>query len=124
MQSGVVVYVRGILYAMITRPTKQRQFKRYEPLPDFGKRRFNWKLAGIIAGVVVLTALLTRFVDAVHYSKLLFQQQSDQQAQSEASSKDLLTILHAVPATLSCDQLQTNFAAQQCHTHNAAVSGR
>ncbi|HEX3569176.1 MAG TPA: hypothetical protein VHT70_05920 [Candidatus Saccharimonadales bacterium] len=104
--------------------TKQRQFKRYEPLPDFGKRRFNWKWAGIIAGVVVLTALLTRFVDAVHYSKLLFQQQNDQQAQSEASSKDLMTILHTTPTTIACDQLQTNFATQQCHTHNAAVSGR
>jgi hypothetical protein len=98
------------------------QFKRYENLPNLAIRKFSWKWAGIIMGVVILTALTTRFFDAVHYSKLLFKSTTDQQTQQQASSKDLLTILRYVPGNLSCQNLQTNFAQQQCQAHNNGLS--
>lgn len=81
-----------------------------------------WLLVLICLVTIVLSSVGMHFIDSVYYNTLIINQSSQISALKNRQSRfqmDIKYITDSLPTSLNCIQLQTAYAMNVCHSHNA-----
>ena len=89
------------------------------------RKWFTGKTAVLLIITILISVLVTRFFEKLHYDNLLGKVNTAA-AQANATNHneqlDLKYLISNTPGTLNCYQLMSDYAKQVCDQHNQALS--
>jgi hypothetical protein len=94
------------------------KIKLYTPLPQYRRKQFNWRFWLVIFVTILVTGAIVRLADAIHYNSAINQNSQQYNLIENKEGQDIHRLMNNFGSTLQCSQFESNFAQQECQTHN------
>lgn len=94
------------------------KIKLYTPLPQYRRKQFNWRFWLVILIAILITGAVIRLADAIHYNGAINQNSQQYNLIENKEGQDIHRLMSNYNNVLQCSQFVSNFARQECQTHD------
>lgn len=98
------------------------KIKLYTPLPQYRRKQFNWRFLIAILVTILVTGIVVRLADAIHYNGSINQISQQNNLIETKEGQDIHRLMSNDVNALQCSQFLSNFAQQECQLHNKQLN--